>query len=129
MGTRKGPSQHTIKSLGAQAKSGSAPVQGVMQRVGLGSRQSGGSISPNTPGYDQLSVPALVGSGCQVVCFTTAVRASETPSRLLSRSRPTQRSYRRMHADMDIDAGLVIPADGSSSQPRRNGPAYLRPHP
>ncbi len=105
----------TIKSLGAQAKSGSAPVQGVMQySEWVWDRDRAGVYLLNTPGYDQLSVPALVGSGCQVVCFTTG-RGTGIGNAIAPVIKIASNTtlYRRMHADMDIDAGLVIPADGS----------------
>lgn len=106
----------TIKSLGAQAKSGSAPVQGVMQySEWVWDREKSGVYLLNTPGYDQLSVPALIGSGCQVVCFTTGrgtgIGNAIAPVIKIASNTPL---YRRMHADMDVDAGLAIPTDGGS---------------
>ena len=106
----------TIKSLGAQAKSGSATVQGVMQySEWVWDRDRSGVYLLNTPGYDQLSVPALVGSGCQLVCFTTGrgtgIGNAIAPVIKIASNTPL---YRRMQADMDIDAGTAIPAHGGT---------------
>ena len=62
----------TIKSLGALAKSGTAPVQGVLDYGELvWDRRQPGHYLLYCPSYDQESAPALVASGCQIVCFTT----------------------------------------------------------
>jgi altronate hydrolase len=100
----------TIKSLGAQAKSGTAPVQGVMQySEWVWDRDRAGVYLLNTPGYDQLSVPGLVGAGCQIACFTTGrgtgIGNAIAPVIKLSSNTPL---YERMLADMDIDAGAVL---------------------
>jgi altronate hydrolase len=100
----------TIKSLGAQAKSGSAPVQGVMDYSDwVWDRSASGVYLLNTPGYDQLSVPGLVGSGCQIVCFTTGrgtgIGNAVAPVIKIASNTPL---YERMHADIDIDAGKAL---------------------
>jgi altronate hydrolase len=78
----------TIKSLGALAKSGTAPVEGVLDYCELA--RAPGLWLLYCSSYDQESVPALVASGCQIVCFTTvAAPASATRSRPSSRSDPT----------------------------------------
>src|SRR5204862_607448 len=59
----------TIKSLGALAKSGTAPVEGVVE---YGEQVPGkGLWLLYCPSYDQESTPALVASGAQIGCFTT----------------------------------------------------------
>jgi altronate hydrolase len=100
----------TIKSLGALAKSGSAPVQGVMQySEWVWDRDGSGVYLLNTPGYDQLSVPGLVGAGCQIVCFTTGrgtgIGNAIAPVIKISSNTPL---YTRMKADMDVNAGAVL---------------------
>ena len=100
----------TIKSLGAQAKSGSAPVQDVMYYgEWVWDRRNSGVYLLNTPGYDQLSVPGLVGAGCQVVCFTTGrgtgIGNAIAPVIKISSNTPL---YERMHTDMDVNAGAVL---------------------
>jgi altronate hydrolase len=100
----------TIKSLGALAKSGSAPVQGAMQySEWVWDRDASGVYLLNTPGYDQLSVPGLVGAGCQVVCFTTGrgtgIGNAIAPVIKISSNTPL---YTRMEADMDVNAGAIL---------------------
>ncbi|MGC9467311.1 MAG: UxaA family hydrolase [Anaerolineae bacterium] len=100
----------TIKSLGAQAKSGTAPLQDVMDYAEWVWDQSApGVYLLNTPGYDQLSVPGLVGSGCQIVCFTTGrgtgIGNAIAPVLKISSNTPL---YERMQADIDINAGAIL---------------------
>lgn len=100
----------TIKSLGAQAKSGTAPVQGVMAYgEWVWDRDAAGVYLLNTPGYDQLSVPGIIGAGCQLLCFTTGrgtvIGNAIAPVIKLSSNTPL---YKRMHRDIDINAGAVL---------------------
>lgn len=103
----------TIKSLGALAKSGSAPVQGVMDySAWVWDRDASGVYLLNTPGYDQLSVPGLVGAGCQIVCFTTGrgtgIGNAIAPVVKISSNTPL---YERMKPDIDLNAGEVLTAN------------------
>jgi len=51
----------TIKSLGAQAKSGTGPVHGVLNySEWVWDHDAAGVYLLNTPGYDQLSVPGII---------------------------------------------------------------------
>jgi altronate hydrolase len=100
----------TIKSLGALAKSGTAPVQGAMHYgQWVWDRDNAGVYLLNTPGYDQLSVPAMVGAGCQIVCFTTGrgtgIGNAIAPVIKISSNTPL---YTRMRTDIDINAGAVL---------------------
>ncbi len=100
----------TIKSLGAQAKSGTGPVQGVMTYgEWVWDRDAAGVYLLNTPGYDQLSVPGIIGAGCQLLCFTTGrgtvIGNAIAPVIKLSSNTPL---YERMHRDIDINAGAVL---------------------
>lgn len=100
----------TIKSLGALAKSGHAPVQGVLPYSGwVWDRPEAGVYLVNTPGYDQLSVPGLVGAGAQIVCFTTGrgtgIGNAIAPVIKISSNTPL---YERMRDDTDINAGAIL---------------------
>jgi altronate hydrolase len=107
----------TIKSLGAIAKAGTAPVQG-----GLDYGQPYWRRGPNGlyimygPGYDTESVPALVAGGCQIVCFTTGrgsvLGNAIAPVVKIATNTPM---YQRMSDDMDVNAGEVL--DGTASLP------------
>ncbi len=107
----------TIKSLGAIAKAGTAPVQGVLDYAEpYWKHGQNGLYLMYGPGYDIESVPALVAGGCQVVCFTTG-RGSTLGNALGSVIKIATNStmYERMSDDMDINAGAVL--DGGASLP------------
>jgi altronate hydrolase len=95
------------KSLGAVAKSGSAPMVAVYdyaERI----RDTGFSFM-DTPGHDPVSVTGLVAGGCNLVAFTTG-RGSclgFKPSPVLKISTNTP-LYERMEEDMDLDAGVIL---------------------
>ena len=104
----------TIKSLGAMAKAGTAPVQGVIDYgEPYWTRGANGLYLMYSPGYDPESVPGKVASGCQIVCFTTG-RGSVLGNAIAPVIKIASNSamYRRMHTDMDVNAGEVI--DGSA---------------
>lgn len=102
----------TLKSLGALAKSGTAPVEGVIDYCAQPPHR--GHWLLYCPSYDQESTPALVASGCQLVCFTTGRgtgigNAIAPVIKIASNSEMAA----RMAADMDINAGGVL--DGSET--------------
>ena len=100
----------TIKSLGAMAKAGGAPLQGTLDygepfwKQGLK-----GLFLMYGPGYDPESVPAMVASGCQLVCFTTG-RGTGLGNAIAPVLKISSNSsmYRRMSDDMDVNAGEVL---------------------
>ncbi|MEN6482547.1 MAG: altronate dehydratase family protein [Anaerolineaceae bacterium] len=99
-----------IKALGALAKSGKAPVKGVLDYLQpIWQKPGGGLYLLYGPGYDQISTPALVASGAQLVCFTTGrgtgIGNAIAPVVKIS-SNPELTKH--MGADMDIDAGKVL---------------------
>jgi altronate hydrolase len=99
----------TIKSLGAIAKSGTAPVPGVLQYgEWVWDINSPGVYMLNTPGYDPPSVTGLVGAGCQLVCFTTG-RGSVFGNAIapVIKISSNDALYRRMHHNIDINAGVI----------------------
>jgi altronate dehydratase len=105
----------TIKSLGALAKSGRAPVQGVLD-------YAEDVFAKNAPGlwllycssYDQESVPAQVAAGCQIVCFTTGrgtgIGNAIAPVLKIGSNTPL---YNRMKGDIDYSAGTLLDANQS----------------
>lgn len=100
----------TIKSLGALAKSGSAPVMGVLDYGDwVWDYEGAGVYMLNTPGYDPPSVTGLVGAGCQIVCFTTG-RGSVFGNAIapVIKIASNDALYTRMPDDMDVNAGAVI---------------------
>jgi altronate hydrolase len=106
----------TIKSLGALAKAGTAAVEGVLdygERVWDGGGGKGGKGGGlwllYCPSYDQESVPALVASGCQIVCFTTG-RGTGIGNAIapVIKIGSNGSLYRRMAGDIDLNAGAVL---------------------
>ena len=99
------------KSLGAVAKAGSTPLNGVF---GYGERITArGFVHMDTPGYDPVSVTGQVAGGCNLVCFTTgrgsAFGYKPAPSLKIATN---SELYRRQEEDMDVDAGRVLTGTG-----------------
>ncbi|MBI2298126.1 MAG: altronate dehydratase [Armatimonadetes bacterium] len=100
------------KSLGAVAKSGSAPLEAVYEYAdpcvvpGLGHM--------DTPGYDPVSATGQVAGGCNLIVFTTG-RGScfgfkPAPVLKIATNTPL---YEHMEGDMDLNAGTIF--DGTES--------------
>jgi altronate hydrolase len=95
------------KSLGAVIKAGSTPLVEVYDYAEPVTAR--GFTFMNTPGFDPVSVTGQVAGGCNLVLFTTG-RGSvfgfkPAPSLKISTNSAL---YRRMPADMDLDAGRVL---------------------
>ncbi len=100
------------KSLGASAKGGTAPLEGVY-RYGQTITTRGFNFM-DSPGYDPASVTGQIASGCNLVCFTTG-RGSAFGSKPAPTVKIATNSemYGRMIEDMDVDAGAML-SDGVS---------------
>jgi altronate hydrolase len=101
------------KSLGAVAKGGSTPLNGVYDYAERVTAQ--GLTFMNTPGYDPVAITGQAAGGCNLVLFTTG-RGSvfgfkPVPSIKISTN---SELYLRMQEDMDLDAGVVL--DGRPMQ-------------
>jgi altronate hydrolase len=99
----------TIKSLGALAKAGTAPVEGVIDYGQLIPQDRGGLWLLYCPSYDQESTPALVASGCQIVCFTTG-RGTGIGNAIapVIKIGSNGALYKRMSGDIDLNAGVIL---------------------
>ena len=100
----------TIKSLGALAKAGTAPVEGVLDYgESVWEREQRGLWLLYCPSYDQESVPAQVASGCQIVCFTTG-RGTGIGNAIapVLKIGSNGALYRRMAGDIDLNAGAIL---------------------
>jgi altronate hydrolase len=106
------------KSLGAYAKSGSAPIAGLLQpgavppRGGLYLMDDTGDGEPRH-GFAQLNdstkLAELAASGAHLMLFSTGrgsvIGAAITPVLKICAN---PESYRRLRGDMDVDAGRVL---------------------
>lgn len=100
------------KSLGAAAKAGSTPM---MDAVDYAERiTSPGFVFMNTPGYDPVSLTGLAAGGCNLIAFTTG-RGSAIgfPTIPVIKIATNSNTYKRMHDNMDINAGVI--AEGEAS--------------
>lgn len=95
------------KSLGAVAKSGSAPLRGVYL---FGEKiDQTGFVFMDSPGFDPCSVTGQIASGANLIVFTTG-RGSVSgymPTPCIKIATNSE-MYGRMSDDMDINAGDII---------------------
>jgi altronate hydrolase/galactarate dehydratase len=95
------------KSLGAVAKGGTAPLQGVYK---FGEPIAApGFVYMDSPGYDPCSVTGQVASGANLIAFTTG-RGSVSGYKPVPCIKLSTNSemYGRMSEDMDIDCGDIV---------------------
>jgi altronate hydrolase len=96
-----------LKSSGVKAKGGTSIVEDLIEYgEWLGERK--GLYVLYTPGYDQISTPALFLSGAQVALFTTGrgtgIGCALGPVIKVGSNSPLA----RMNGDIDIDAGTIL---------------------
>jgi len=96
-----------LKSTGAKAKGGTTTVEGLLEYgEWLGSRK--GLHVLYTPGYDQISTPALFLSGAQVALFTTG-RGTGIGNALGPVVKVSSNTLLwKNNDDMDINAGTIL---------------------
>lgn len=100
------------KSLGAVAKGGTTPLNGVFRYAQqLDAR---GFVFMDSPGYDPASVTGQIASGCNLVAFTTGRGSTfgSKPAPCMKIATNTD-MYRQLSDDMDINAGTIV-SDGDS---------------
>lgn len=96
-----------LKSSGVKAKGGTSVVEDLIEYgEWLGERK--GLYVLYTPGYDQISTPALFLSGAQIALFTTGrgtgIGCALGPVVKIGSNSPLA----RMNGDIDIDAGTIL---------------------
>jgi altronate hydrolase len=100
------------KSLGAVAKSGTSPMNDVVEYAEA--LKCRGFVFMDSPGFDPCSATGQVASGANMIAFTTgrgsAFGCKPSPSIKLSSNTDV---YRRMTDDIDIDCGPI--ATGTAS--------------
>lgn len=96
------------KSLGAIVKSGTRPIQGVLDYPEHVTTQKGLWIK-DTPGREPEILTGMAATGAQFMCFSTGRGAPQGfPSMPVIKICGNPNTYKRMENDMDLNAGLII---------------------
>ena len=95
------------KSLGASTKSGTSPLQEIINYAEIPSKK--GLVWMDTPGHDIEQMTGMVAGGAQLVLFTSG-RGTPTGSPIapvikISTNTPM---FERMSENMDLNAGTII---------------------
>ena len=100
------------KSLGAAAKGGTTPLNGVFKYAEPVTIP--GFVFMDSPGYDPASVTGQIAGGCNVVAFTTGRGSAfgSKPSPCIKIAANSE-MYFRMEEDMDVNAGRIL--DGEAT--------------
>jgi altronate hydrolase len=103
------------KSLGAVAKGGQTPLNGVFAYA---EKVTGhGLVFMDTPGYDPVSATGQVAGGANVIVFTTGrgscFGSHPTPSIKVATNTAL---YNSMEEDMDVNCGVIASGDKSIPQ-------------
>lgn len=95
------------KSLGAAAKGGTTPLNGVFKYAEKVNTK--GFTFMDSPGYDPVSVTGQIASGCNLVAFTTGRGSAfgSKPAPCIKIATNTK-MYERMPDDMDINTGDML---------------------
>ena len=104
------------KSLGAIVKSGTRPIQGVLDYPETAFGRKGLWIK-DTPGREPEILTGMAATGAQFMCFSTGRGAPQGfPSMPVVKICGNPHTYRRMRGDMDVDAGRIIEGAASIDQ-------------
>jgi galactarate dehydratase len=95
------------KSLGAVAKGGRSPLNAVYESGEPASQR--GLVFVDIPGYDPICPTGQIGSGANIMCFTTGRRSvsSFKPVPTLKLATNTL-MHQHMQDDMDINCGEIV---------------------
>jgi altronate dehydratase large subunit len=101
------------KSLGAIVKSGTRPIQGVLDYPEFITSQKGLWIK-DTPGREPEILTGMAATGAQLMCFSTGLGAPQGfPSMPVIKICGNPHTYARMEEDMDVNAGSIITGEKS----------------
>lgn len=104
------------KSLGAIVKSGTSPIQGVMEYTDMVGARKGLWIK-DTPGREPEILTGMACSGAQVMMFSTGRGAPQGfPSMPVIKICGNPITYAKMPHDMDVNAGLILTGEKSIEQ-------------
>lgn len=96
------------KSLGAIVKSGTRPIQGVLEYPEHVTTQKGLWIK-DTPGREPEILTGMAATGAQFMCFSTGRGAPQGfPSMPVIKICGNPNTFENMKDDMDLNAGLII---------------------
>lgn len=109
---RGGLSSIEEKSLGAINKSGSVPIQGVLEYLELPPHN--GLWVKDTPGREIEVLAAMAMGGANVITFSTGVGAPQGFATVpVIKVCGNPETYARMEGDMDVNAGTIINGEQS----------------
>ena len=101
------------KSLGAIVKSGTKPIQGVLDYTAIVTDQKGLWIK-DTPGREPEILTGMALAGAQCMLFSTGRGAPQGfPTMPVIKICGNPNTYQHMVNDMDINAGLIIKGEKS----------------
>ncbi len=104
------------KSLGAIMKSGTKPIQGVLDYTERVTDHKGLWIK-DTPGREPEILTGMAATGAQCMMFSTGRGAPQGfPSMPVIKICGNPNTYTRMEQDMDINAGLILTGDKTIDQ-------------
>lgn len=104
------------KSLGAIVKSGTKPIQGVLEYPDRITTQKGLWIK-DTPGREPEILTGMAATGAQIMMFSTGRGAPQGfPSMPVIKICGNPNTFENMKDDMDLNAGLIITGQKSIEQ-------------
>lgn len=104
------------KSLGAIVKSGTRPIQGVLEYPEHVTNQKGLWIK-DSPGREPEILTGMAASGAQFMCFSTGRGAPQGfPSMPVIKICGNPNTFEKMRDDMDLNAGLIITGEKTIEQ-------------
>ena len=104
------------KTLGAIVKSGTKPIQGVLEYPEMITNQKGLWIK-DTPGREPEILTGMAATGAQFMMFSTGRGAPQGfPCMPVVKICGNPITYPRMEQDMDLNAGLIITGDKTIEQ-------------
>ena len=99
------------KSLGAIVKSGTRPIQGVLDYPEHVTTQKGLWIK-DTPGREPEILTGMAATGAQFMCFSTGSGAPQGfPCMPVIKICGNPNTFENMKDDMDLNAGLILTGD------------------
>lgn len=104
------------KSLGAIVKSGTRPIQGVLEYPKRVTTQKGLWIK-DTPGREPEILTGMAATGAQFMMFSTGRGAPQGfPSMPVIKICGNPNTYEHLQEDMDVNAGLIIAGEKTIEQ-------------